>query len=293
LSLRAGYHWANAAWLDRTSQDQRSRQSLENAIERFERGLERDNWFGIHYVNLAALYLEAGRPTDSVLAARKATTLAASDAVGWLMLGIAQEATPEDPTAAYFETLKIEPRWSEAAFWQETATRRNALTQYLAANLRRYDDWIVRGNMALTVGRRDEARTAYQEAEKVAPTNSAATLARGLTARVQGDIATARTLLTQVSAMEIADVEDQQPIIDAWIHLADMARERGDKQEITYACVRAYYLLTTRGWAGFGTKGDGVYAITVYHRSAQIGDYVPQVRTLDVDEMARFHLFPC
>jgi tetratricopeptide (TPR) repeat protein len=295
VSLRAGYYWANAAWLDRESNDPQRRERLENAIARFERGLERQNWFGIHFVNLAALYLQAGRATDSVIAAKKATTLAESDAVAWLMLGIAQESNGEDAKAAYFQTLKIEPRWAEAAFWQEAAVRQAALAQYLkiAGELRRYDDWMVLGNMAWTAGRGEEARIAYQEAEKVAPTNSAATVARGLAARVQGDLATARALMLQVTAMEIGDVEDQQPTIDAWVHLADMARERGDKLESAQSCARAYRLLTTRGWAGFGTKGDGGYAITVYHRSAQVGDYLPQVRTLDVDEMARFRLFPC
>jgi O-antigen ligase/tetratricopeptide (TPR) repeat protein len=295
LTLQAGYHWAYAAWLDTESLTQGHRQHLQNAIERFERALERDSWFGIHYVNLAALYLQAGRAAESVSAARRATVLAGSDAAAWLMLGIAQEINTEDSTAAYLQTLKIEPRWSEAAFWQETEARRTALTQYLnlAAELHRYDDWMVRGNMAWTAGHNEEARLAYQEAEKVAPTNSAATLSRGLAARVQGNSSAARTLLLQVTAMEIADVEDQQPAIDAQVHLADMARERGDRQELAQACALAYRLLTTRGWAGFGTKGDGVYAITVYHRSARVGDYLPQVRTLDVDEMARFLLFPC
>jgi O-antigen ligase/tetratricopeptide (TPR) repeat protein len=295
VSLRAGYYWANAAWLDRESRDPQHRQRLENAIARFERGLEHHHWFGIHYVNLAALYLQAGRAADSVVAAKKATALANSDAVAWLMLGIAQESNSEDPTAAYFQTLKIEPRWAEAAFWQETDARRSALAQYLkiAADLHRYDDWILHGNMAWSAGRGEEARVAYQEAEKVAPTNSAATVARGLAARVQGDLATARSLMRQVTAMEIGDVEDQQPTIDAWVHLADMARERGDQPELAESCARAYRLLTTRGWTGFGTKGDGAYAITVYHRSAHIGDYLPQVRVLDVDEMARFRLFPC
>ena len=293
VTLQSGYNWANAVALANHAPDQPD-QWLHNAIARFERGVQLDPDLSIHVVNLSALYLQAGRTDDAIRAGQQATERAPDDGVAWLNLGIALETAGQMSQAqnAYVHALQAEPRWVEMGFWQVSPARQQAYKQYMSAPDagQRYDDLLAAGNVALRAGRKDDALKAYNAALKAAAGDVAAAYVQALIALASGDPATAQKRMGSVTTMDIIYASDQPPFVDAWLHLGDFARDRGDISTMINAYTVAYSYLTSRGMSGLGSRGNWGYAGTGFQRFARINDYLPGVVMIDVspDQAARF-----
>ncbi|MEP7287353.1 MAG: O-antigen ligase family protein [Chloroflexota bacterium] len=293
VTLQSGYEWAK---LISSTSGVVEPQALQNAIARFERGIQLDPDLGMNALNLSALYLKANRPADAVKAAQRATQLSNQDSVAWLNLGIALEANgdPAGAQIAYENALVFETRWETTGFWQVTPSRQAALTQFRAANTTdHYYALLAQANTDRLAGRKSEALTAYQNALKISPGAVAQTYVQGLIALANDDLVAARLKLTQTTTMETLEIWDQIAQLEAWRGLGDLARDRGDTQEMLRDYNIAYAYLTSRGIGGFGTKGDWGYSIVGYQRFAQINDYLPDVVMLDItpDQIASFVAF--
>src|SRR5205823_6094797 len=126
LRFQSGTYWARIAAADSNAQ------ALKNAIDRFEQAIKLSPDLWIHHLNLSVLYARAGQQADALREAKIATASAALDPVAWLNLGMALEASGETAQDAYIKALQLEPRWSEAGFWQSSPIRQDAQKQYLA-----------------------------------------------------------------------------------------------------------------------------------------------------------------
>jgi O-antigen ligase/tetratricopeptide (TPR) repeat protein len=288
VTLQSAYNWANAVTLSRNAPDQ----WLQNAITRFERGVQLDPDLSIHYVNLSALYLRAGRTADAIRTAQQATERAPSDGVAWLNLGLALESDGQDAQAAYLRALQAEPRWFAMGFWQLSPVRQPAYAAYMSAPEagKRYYDLLAAGDTALHAGQKEAALKAYTDASKVAPGDVAQTYTRALVALARGDVKAAQSGMGSVTTMDILYPDDQAAFVDAWLHLGDFARDRGDTETMLRNYSLAYSYLTARGMSGLGSRGSWGYATIGFQRFARVNDYLPDVVMIDIspEQAARF-----
>ncbi|MCC7449218.1 MAG: O-antigen ligase family protein [Anaerolineae bacterium] len=280
ILLQAAYTWSHTATLSGSQQGP----TLSNAIWSLQRAIRYDPNLGMHYLNLSALYLQAGRTLEAEQAAQQAVNRSPDDPVAWLNLGIAAEINGMDQEArlAYEHVLRLEPRWSLAQFWETSPLREAAKadSDKDTSPSRQYVALIAAGNAAQIAGRRAEALAAYEQALKIAAGLSATAYVRGLIALMQDDRTAAQRWLTQAT---ITGASDQSYVAaDAWLALGDLARDRGDSAEMLRQYTAAYRYITSRGIGGYGTKGDWNYALLCFHRFGLISDYLPSLVMLDV-----------
>jgi len=289
ILLQAAYTWSHAATLSGSQQGQ----TLSNAIWGLQRAIRYDPNLGMHYLNLSALYLQAGRALEAEQAAQQAADRSPDDPVAWLNLGIAAEMNGVDQAArkAYDHVLRLEPRWSLAQFWDTSPLRQAAQADSAkdTSPSRQYVNLIAAGNAARIAGKKAEALAAYEQALKIAAGLSASSYVRGLIALTQDDqTQAAQRWLTQAT---ITGANDQSYVAaDAWLALGDLARDRGDLAEMARQYTAAYRYITSRGIGGYGTKGDWNYSLLCFHRFGLISDYLPSLVMLDVspEQAARF-----
>ncbi len=288
IRLQAAYNWAHAATLSGGQQGE----TLSNAIWHLQGAIRYDPNLGMHYLNLSALYLQAGRVFEAGQAAQQAAERSPDDPVAWLNLGIALEinGVDQDARTAYDHALRLEPRWSLAQFWDTSPLRRAAQAQSAAdtSPSRQYINLIAAGNAARSGGQKAEALTAYDKALKIAVGLSATAYVRGLIALTRGDQNEAKRWMTQAT---ITGASDQSYVAaDAWLYLGDLARGSGDQAEMLRQYAAAYRYITSRGIGGYGTKGDWNYALLCFHRFGLISDYLPSLVMLDIspEQTARF-----
>lgn len=288
VTLQSAYNWANAVALARNAPDE----WLQNAIARFERGVQLDPDLSVHFVNLSALYLRAGRSADAIRAAQQATERAPSDGVAWLNLGLALESAGQDAKAAYLHALQAEPRWFAMGFWQSSPMRQQAYSAYMNAPEagQRYYDLLAMGDAALRARHKEDALKAYTGASKVAPGDVAQTYTRALIALARGDVKAAQSGMGSVTTMDILYPDDQAALVDAWLHLGDFARDRGDTETMLRNYTLAYSYLTARGMGGLGSRGNQAYSTMGFQRFARVNDYLPGVVMIDIspEQAARF-----
>src|SRR5258708_27170127 len=163
-TLQAGYLWAHLESLNIDTTQNRA--AINNAIERLERGIQLDPYFGLHYLNLSVLYMKVGRTTDAQNAAKRAVELSFGDPAAWLNEGILFEAAgnTENAKADYLKAMTILPAWKRAGFWQTSSIRREALASYQPTIDEKYADLIATGDAVRHTDQKTDAMKDYEEA---------------------------------------------------------------------------------------------------------------------------------
>src|SRR5260221_10293214 len=200
-TLQAGYLWAHLASLN--NEPTQNRAALNNAIERLERGIQLDPYFGLHYLNLSVLYMKVGRTTDAQNAAKRAVELSFGDPAAWLNEGILFEAAgnTENAKADYLKAMTLLPAWKRAGFWQTSSIRREALASYQPTIDEKYADLIATGDAVRHTDQKSEALKDYEEALATTQVPFQTSIAKGLIALTDDDPSTARTEFQRAAAI--------------------------------------------------------------------------------------------
>src|SRR5260221_4089784 len=106
-TLQTGYLWAHLATLNIDTTQNRA--AINSSIERLERGVQLDPYFGLHYLNVSELYTKAGPTVAAQNAAKRALDLSFGDPAAWLNEGILFEAAgnTENAKADYLKAITL------------------------------------------------------------------------------------------------------------------------------------------------------------------------------------------
>src|SRR5258708_27131303 len=277
-TLQAGYLWAHLATLNIDTTQNRA--AVNNAIERLERGIQLDPYFGLHYLNLSVLYMKAGRTIDAQNTDKRAVELSFGDPAAWLNEGILFEAAgnTENAKTDYLKALTLLPSWKRAGFWQTSNIRRETLASYQPTIDEKYADLIANGDAARRADQKSEAMKDYEEALATTQDSFQTSIANGLIALTHDDTATAQTEFRRAAAI----AGDTPASIDPWAYLGDLASSQGDRDATINAYNHVYRFLTSRGSEGLDTARFVAYSLNSFWHSAPVLDYVPDVVMLDI-----------
>ncbi len=273
IVLQSAYVWDRLTYLTG------DKDTLATSIDRLERGIKNDPEFGLHYINLSALYAQAGRKEDALNTARQAADRSYEDPVAWLNLGLRLEETSdsENAKAAYVKALTFEPAWRYADFWATSPVRQSALTQYTAtldASQPGFEDMIASGDFARASGQMDQAANLYNRALKLATSPFEQAITQGLLAWARGDLLSARAGFSKASEMGNS--------ADLSMYSGDLAAVQGNKSEMIDKYSKLYQYIISRGVEGLGSARSVSYSVNSFWRFGLVSDYVHQVVILDI-----------
>jgi tetratricopeptide (TPR) repeat protein len=261
MRLQSAYHWG---WAATAAPEYHTPQALTEAIRHFENAINYDPQLGIHRLNLAVLYLQAGLADDALFSAQGAVQRTPEDPLAQLTMAIMQENDSATLSSqAYTVALTANPYWMFAEFWNETTTRRDVRNSFKTTDAAAY-------YVNLEAGEYDKAWAA-------AKNDNERNYVLGVKALTVKDLSEAQRFMKQVTLTGSGDVQ-----VDAFFALGDIASQQGNRVEMLRNYWAAYRMIATRGMSGYNSLGDYGYSMIAFNRYGKITDYLPTVPRLDV-----------
>jgi len=288
--LQSGYMHGRLAAEDTTH--------LEQAIERYERGIALEPCYSLNHANLASLYWQAGREEEALQQMKTAVNLAPGESLYHLNLGYYYEQLGfnEDATREYQLFLTKKPSLAEGSYWRQTSLRQQAVEQWKEANPtptipsppRSYGDYTRLGWQELGQKQPEKALAAFQMALSLNDAQIEAYHGLGATYMALGEHEQAEYYLQAALNILTFNMGDKMGPLLTWGRLAYLQGELDEaitSYELALGMVEEY---TIYGW---GTLGWSPYGNFLFQRESIAPDLLPQLVRADItDRLAERYL---
>ena len=288
--LQSGYVHGRLAAQDRTH--------LEQAIEKYERGIALEPCYSLNHANLASLYRQAGRDEEALQQMKAAINLAPGESLYHLNLGhyYEQLGFNQDAAFEYQFFLSRKPSLAESSYWRQTPLRQQAVEQWKEANPtptvtsspRSYKDYTRLGWQKLDQKQPEQALAAFQMALSLDDTQVEAYHGMGATYMALGEHEQAEYYLqASLNILTFNMGEKMGPLLTRGrlAYLQGELDEAITSYELALSMVEEY---TIYGW---GTLGWSPYGNFLFQRESTAPDLLPQLLRADItDRLAERYL---
>lgn len=271
---------------------------LEQAIERYERGITLEPDYSLNHANLASLYWQAGREEEALQQMKAAINLAPGESLYHLNLGYYYEQLGfnEDATHEYQLFLTKKPSLAEGSYWRQTPARQQAVEQWKEANPtptipsppRSYEDYTRLGWQELGQKQPEKALAAFQTALSLNDAQIEAYHGLGAAYMALGEHEQAEYYLQAALNILTFNMGEKMGPLLTWGRLAYLQGELEEaitSYELALGMVEEY---TIYGW---GTLGWSPYGHFLFQRESIAPDLLPQLVRADItDSLAERYL---
>jgi O-antigen ligase/Tfp pilus assembly protein PilF len=270
--------------------------ALDEAINRYERGIAIEPVYGLNHANLGMLYWSDGNYEKSIEQLNQATVLAKWEDLFWLNLGFLFEETGQNDLSvdAYKASLSFRPENITSAFWESTSIRQFVKEEkqedfYENPDLTEIEGRIEQARNALLRGDIKEAEDLFIATQEKQPHFSLPYLGLGELAIAQGDLDSADRYLKVALSMQSLTYDDKVWPLLAWAQVGLM---QGEEEDAFERFRLLYEMVTEYPIAGWGRKGRTEYAWIVFRRTGLPLDVLPQVIRIDLTPELATGLLP-
>jgi tetratricopeptide (TPR) repeat protein len=288
--LQSGYVHGRLAAEDATH--------LEQAIERYERGIALEPYYSLNHANLASLYWQAGRGEEALQQMKVATNLAPGESLYHLNLGYYYEQldSTEEATHEYQLFLSSKSNLAEGSYWRQTPLRQQVVEQWQEANPtptipsspRSYGDYTRLGWQELGQKQPEKALVAFQMALSLNDAQIEAYHGLGTTYMALREHEQAEYYLRAALNILTFDMGGKMGPLLTWGRLAYLQGNLDEaitSYELALGMVEEY---TIYGW---GTLGWSPYGNFLFQRESIAHDLLPQLVQADItDSLAERYL---
>jgi len=271
---------------------------LEQAIERYERGIALEPCYSLNHANLASLYWQAGCEEEALQQMKAAVNLAPGESLYRLNLGYYYEqlGSNEDATHEYQLFLTKKPSLAEGSCWRQTPLRQQAVEQWKEANQeptipyppRSYGDYARLGWQELGQEQPEKAFAAFQMALSLNDTQIEAYHGLGAAYMALGEYEQAEYYLQ--AALNILTFSMGEKV-GPFLTRGRLAYLRGELYEAITNYELALSMVEEYTIYGWGTLGWSPYGHFLFQRESIAPDLLPQLVRADItDSLAERYL---
>jgi tetratricopeptide (TPR) repeat protein len=288
--LQSGYAHGRLAAEDRAH--------LEQAVERYERGIALEPYYSLDHANLASLYWQAGREKEALQQMKAAIHLAPEESLYHLNLGYfyEQRGSNEDATREYQLFLTKKPSLAEGSYWRQTSLRQQAVEQWKEASPTptipsppySYRYYAGLGWQELGQMQPKKALAAFQMALSLNDAQIEAYHGMGAAYMALGEYEQAEYYLQAALNILTFNMGDKMRPLLTWGRLAYL---QGDLDEAITSYELALGMVEEYTIYGWGTLGWSPYGHFLFQRESIAPDLLPQLVRADItDRLAERYL---
>ena len=290
------HYWFTGGYTYGVLAAQGDENALENAIDRYERGIAIEPIYGLNHANLGMLYRFGGDLEKAIDQLEQASVLARWEDLYKLNLGILYEENNqiEDAISVYRSSLALRPENITSTFWESTNIRQavsEEKREEFANNpgLTEFEETIEQGRNALLLRDIQSAEDLFIAAQNMHPHDSMSYLGLAELAIAQGDLDTADRYLKVALSIQSLTYDDKIWPLLAWAQVGLM---QGEDEAAFERFKLLYEMVTEYPIAGWGRKGRNEYAWIVFRRAGLPLDVLPQVIRIDLTPELASGLIP-
>jgi tetratricopeptide (TPR) repeat protein len=287
--LQSGYVHGRLAAEDRTY--------LEQAIERYERGIALEPCYSLNHANVASLYWQAGREEKALQQMRAAINLAPEGSLYHLNLGYYYEQLDSNEDATHeYQLFLNKSNLAEGSYWRQTPLRQQAVEQWKEANPTptvpsppsSYGDYTRLGWQELDQGQSEKALAAFQVARSLDDARIEAYHGLGAAYMTLGEYEQAEYYLqAALNILTFNMGEKMEPLLTR----GRLAYLQGELDEAITSYEWALSMIEEYTIYGWGTLGWSPYGHFLFQRESIAPDLLPQLVRADItDRLAERYL---
>ncbi len=295
--LQSGYVHGRLAAKDGTRSTSSGQAHLEQAIERYERGIALEPYYSLNHANLASLYWQAGREDEALQQMKMAIKLAPEESLYHLNLGYYYEQLGfnEDAVREYQLFLNEKPSLAEGIYWRQTPLRQQAVERWQEASSglsssppRSHGDYTRLGWQELGQNRPEKALAAFQTALSLNDAQIEAYHGLGAAYMALGEYEQAGYYLQAALKILTFNMGEKMEPLLTWGQLAYL---QGDLDEAITSYELALGMVEEYTIYGWGTLGWSPYGHFLFQRESIVPDLLPQLVRADItDSLAERYL---